>query len=91
MAAYGAAAKGNTFLNSCDARISMVGDTTAGKVGMFLPGSRVPVVSEADLLASDPHYILLLAWNWREEAVARLRGLGYKGKFVVAMPRLEIF
>lgn len=92
LAAYGAAAKGNTFLNSCGGvRISMVGDTTPGKIGMFLPGSRIPVVSETVLLASKPEHILLLAWNWRDEAVGRLRALGYTGKFVIAMPKMEVF
>jgi SAM-dependent methyltransferase len=90
--AYGAAAKGNTFLNYCNitaADIPLVGDVTPAKQGKFLPGSRIGVVSEAVLLAEEPDYILILAWNWRDEIVARLRGLGYAGKFVTAIPRLE--
>lgn len=91
--AYGAAAKGNTFLNFCGIDwmdIPLVGDVTPAKQGKFLPGSQIRVVSEDRILAEKPDYLLILAWNWRDEIVARLRGLGYTGKFVTAIPKLEI-
>jgi hypothetical protein len=91
---YGAAAKGNTFLNYCvlsSFDIPAVGDTTPAKVGRFLPGSHIPVASEDELLALAPPYILILPWNWKDEIVTRLRAKGYKGKFVTAIPSLEVF
>ena len=93
--AYGAAAKGNTFLNYCEAlelpaNIRAVGDTTPAKQGKFLPGTRIPVVSEDALLAMKPDHILILPWNWKTEIIAKLRGRGYAGKFVTAIPKLEI-
>jgi SAM-dependent methyltransferase len=90
--AYGAAAKGNTFLNFCGGMsgIEAVGDTTPAKIGKFLPGSRIPIISEDELLARKPGYILLLAWNWKDEIIPKLRSKGYTGKFVTAIPQLEI-
>jgi hypothetical protein len=91
---YGAAAKGNTFLNTCQFSsfdIPAAGDTTPAKVGRFLPGSHIPVVSEDELLALAPPYILILPWNWKDEIVTRLRAKGYKGKFVTAIPELKVF
>ena len=91
---YGAAAKGNTFLNTCQFSsfdIPAAGDTTPAKVGRFLPGSHIPVVSEDELLALAPPYILILPWNWKDEIVTRLRAKGYTGKFVTAIPELKVF
>ena len=91
---YGAAAKGNTFLNTCrfsSFDIPAAGDTTPAKVGRFLPGSHIPVVSEDELLALAPPYILILPWNWKDEIVTRLRAKGYTGKFVTAIPELKVF
>ena len=91
---YGAAAKGNTFLNTCrfsSFDIPAAGDTTPAKVGRFLPGSHIPVVSEDELLALAPPYILILPWNWKDEIVTRLRAKGYTGKFVTAIPGLKVF
>jgi len=91
---YGAAAKGNTLLNYCGINaldIPMVADTTPAKQGKWLPGSRIPIVTEDTMLAQHPAYILILAWNWKSEITAKLRARGYTGKFVTAIPRLEVF
>lgn len=94
--AYGAAAKGNTFLNYVNQAPwdgplpEMIGEVNPAKIGLSAPGTRIPVVSEEVLLASKPNYIVLLAWNWKDECIKRLRELGYKGHFVVAVPDLEI-
>jgi C-methyltransferase C-terminal domain/Putative zinc binding domain len=96
IAAYGAAAKGNTFLNYIaqppwpGKLPAMIGDVNPEKIGKLAPGTQIPVVSEEALLASKPDYILLLAWNWKEESMKRLRGKGYTGAFVVAVPQLEV-
>jgi C-methyltransferase C-terminal domain/Putative zinc binding domain len=96
VAAYGAAAKGNTFLNYiaqppwAGKLPAMIGDVNPEKIGKLAPGTQIPVVSEEALLASKPDYILLLAWNWKEESIKRLRDKGYKGAFVVAVPQLEV-
>ena len=92
--AYGAAAKGNTLLNFAGVRADLlpwVVDRNPAKQGKYLPGSRIPVVDEARLLAERPDYVLVLPWNLGEEIKGQL---GYArdwgAKFVVCVPRLEI-
>ena len=70
VAAYGAAAKGNTFLNycGCTARdLDFVADANVAKQGKLLPGSHIPIVSPADLLARKPDYVVILPWNIKDE------------------------
>src|ERR1700675_4725716 len=60
---YGAAAKGNTFLNYCklDHRdIGAVADTTPAKIGKFLPGSHIPIISEERLIEYRPEHVVIL-------------------------------
>ncbi|MBC2835810.1 class I SAM-dependent methyltransferase [Paragemmobacter straminiformis] len=92
VAAYGAAAKGNTFLNAAGVRagdILAVADLAPSKQGRRLPGSHVPVVSPADLLAAAPDDILILPWNIAAEVVAQLRGAGFAGRLWTAVPEMK--
>jgi SAM-dependent methyltransferase len=92
---YGAAAKGNTFLNYCGVKpnlIDYVSDLTAAKQGKFLPGTRIPVYPEEKLRQTRPDYIVILPWNWRDAIVERLAFTREWGaRFIVAIPRLQIF
>ncbi|MBD8908912.1 methyltransferase domain-containing protein [Methylorubrum zatmanii] len=93
--AYGAAAKGNTFLNYCGIDpelIQAVADRSPHKQGTWLPGSRIPVVSPDDLLAMRPDTVLILPWNLKDEIageMAAIRDGG--GRFAVAIPALTVF
>jgi len=95
MAAYGAAAKGNTFLNYCgvtSGEIPFVADRNPLKQGKLLPGSRIPIVSPAEIFEKRPDYVLILPWNLRDEVKSLLRGIGdWGGRFVTAVPELEVF
>jgi hypothetical protein len=90
VAAYGAAAKGNTLLNFAGVRADLlpyVVDRNPAKQGKFLPGSRIPVVDEAHLRADRPDVVLILPWNLREEVVAQLAYIReWGGRFAVAVP-----
>ncbi|MCB2108498.1 MAG: class I SAM-dependent methyltransferase [Rhodobacteraceae bacterium] len=92
--AYGAAAKGNTLLNFAGVRpdlVSWVGDANPMKQGRFLPGSRIPIVSEAQIRQDKPNWILILPWNIKDEIISQLDyARGWNAKFVTAIPRLEI-
>jgi hypothetical protein len=94
VAAYGAAAKGNTLLNYAGIRpdlIPFVADITPAKQGKYLPGSRIPIVGEDYLKEFKPDYVVILPWNWRAEIMQRLECVrSWGGKFVTAVPRLEI-
>jgi hypothetical protein len=92
--AYGAAAKGNTLLNYCGIKndlISFVVDASPHKRDKFLPSSHIPVVSEKMLIDEKPDYVIILPWNLKEEITSQLNYINeWGGKFVVAIPSLEI-
>ncbi len=93
LAAYGAAAKGNTFLNACAltaADILCVADRSPSKQGRFLPGSHVPVVAPDALAALRPDDVVILPWNIADEIAEELRPLRASGcRLWVAMPALR--
>jgi 2-polyprenyl-3-methyl-5-hydroxy-6-metoxy-1,4-benzoquinol methylase len=94
-AAYGAAAKGNTFLNYCGNEvrsIAAVADKSPGKQGKLLPGSHIPIVSPDALLALKPDYVVILPWNLKDEIAGQMAAIrAWGGKFVVAIPELAVF
>ena len=94
VAAYGAAAKGNTLCNFAGVRphlLPYVVDRNPAKQGKFMPGSRIPIVDEAHLRAHRPSHVLILPWNLKDEVMAQLGYIReWGGKFVTAVPRLEI-
>ena len=94
VAAYGAAAKGNTLLNYAGVRadlIPWVVDRNPAKQGKYLPGSRIPIVEEARIRAEKPQFIVILPWNLRREVMAQLHYVReWGGKFVTAVPELVI-
>ena len=93
VAAYGAAAKGNTLLNYAGVRpdlLAYVVDKNPAKQGKFLPGSRIPVVSEDRLTLDRPEIIFILPWNIREEITAQLEYVHeWGGTFITAVPKLS--
>jgi hypothetical protein len=95
IAAYGAAAKGNTFLNYCRATandIVCVFDRSIAKQGKLLPGSHIPVVAPERLGKVKPDYLVILPWNLENEICGANAGLtSWGGKFVVAVPQLRVF
>jgi len=95
VAAYGAAAKGNTLMNYAGVKpdlMSFVCDAAASKQGKFMPGSHIPILAPKELRERKPDYVVILPWNIADEVVtanAFVREWG--GKFVVAVPVLRIF
>lgn len=94
VAAYGAAAKGNTLLNFSGVRpdlLPYVCDAAPSKQGKFLPGSHIPILPPAALIERQPNYVLILPWNIAAEVREQNAYLGeWGGKFVVAVPALRI-
>ncbi len=92
--AYGAPAKGNTLLNYCDIDpnlLAYTADRSPHKQGFYLPGSHLPIKSPEQLLADKPDYVVILAWNVKDEIMAQLADIReWGGKFVVPIPELEI-
>lgn len=94
VAAYGAAAKGNTLLNYCGIRddlVPFVVDASPSKQGKYLPGSHIRIVSEKEIKSSRPDFILILPWNIREEIIEQLNYVrDWGGRFVVSVPNLIV-
>lgn len=94
VAAYGAAAKGNTFLNYCGvthAHILEAYDANPAKQDRYLPGSHIPVKSPEAVRALKPDYVLILPWNLKDEITAQLAFIAeWGGRFVVASPTTRI-
>lgn len=92
VAAYGAAAKGNTLLNFSGVRpdlLPYVVDVNPHKQGKYLPGSRIPIVDLAHLLNDKPDMVLILPWNLQAEIMHDLAQIrSWQGRFVVAIPSL---
>ncbi len=94
VAAYGAAAKGNTLLNYCGIKqdlLTFVADASPHKQGKYLPGSHIPVVSEVLIKQEQPDFIVIFPWNIKDEIMAQLAYVKqWGGKFAVAVPELSI-
>jgi len=93
VAAYGAAAKGNTLMNYAGIRgdlISFVVDRNPAKQDKYMPGSRIPIVAEARLLEVRPDYIVILPWNLADEVIGQLDyARAWGARFVTAVPALR--
>lgn len=91
---YGAAAKGNTFLNYCGIGgdfLDYVVDRSPHKQGRFLPGSGLPIHPVERVGETKPDYLLILPWNLKAEIAEQMASIrNWGGRFVTAIPRLEI-
>jgi len=94
IACYGAAAKGATMVNYLDLGegfFEFVADASAYKQGKYMPGQRIPIRHPDQLVAHQPDYVLLLAWNFagevmRQQSTYRERG----GSFIIPVPEPHI-
>ena len=94
IAAYGAAAKGNTLLNYCGITTELIDftvDRSPHKQNKFLPGSLIPIFSPEKLLEMKPDYTLMLTWNFKEEIMQQQSEyLAQGGKFIIPIPNPRI-
>jgi hypothetical protein len=92
--AYGAAAKGNTLLNSCgvtSADIPYVVDRNPHKQGRLLPGSQIPVADPSRIFETKPDYLLILPWNLKDEIMGQMAEIrGWGGRFVIPVPEAKV-
>lgn len=94
LAAYGAAAKGATLLNCAGVGpelLDFVVDRNPHKQGRYLPGSHLPIHDPAVLTRWRPDYVVLLAWNFRDEIVRQQQDyLQAGGRFIEPVPTPRI-
>ncbi|MBT5471765.1 MAG: class I SAM-dependent methyltransferase [Nitrospina sp.] len=94
VAAYGAAAKGNTLLNFSgikDDLIAFVCDAAPSKQGKYLPGSHIPIFPPNKLREQKPDIVLILPWNIAEEVISQNEYVyDWGGKFITAVPEIRL-
>ena len=94
IAGYGAPAKSTTLLNFCNVGadcIDYIVEDNPLKIGLYTPGTHIPVVSSGLLDKQMPDYVLILAWNFAEEILAKTKKYAGKGvKFIVPLPEPKI-
>ena len=94
VAAYGAAAKGNTLLNYSGVgadQVEFVVDANPHKQGQFLPGSHIPIVDDDHLKQARPDYVLVLPWNILDEISRQLHYISsWGGRILRAVPTITI-
>src|SRR5215211_1748462 len=92
---YGAPGKGNTLLNHCGIRSDLMESTVdrnPHKHGRFLPGTHIPIYPVERLAEVRPDYVVIMPWNLRAEITDQLEYIRtWGGRFVVSLPRLEVF
>ena len=90
----GASTRGNVVLQYCGfgpADLPAIAEKHPGKLGCVTPGSRLPIISEAEARAQDPDCFLVFPWYYREEIARReARFLDRGGQLVFPLPHLEI-
>jgi SAM-dependent methyltransferase len=95
IAAYGAPAKGNTLIEFLQLRpdtVQYIADKSPLKQGKYSPGAHIPVVPPTRLLEDQPDYVVLLAWNFRDEILeqqAEYRRRG--GMFISPLPEVRVY
>lgn len=94
VAAYGAAAKGNTLLNYAGVKpdlLPFVCDAAPSKQGTLMPGSHIPILPPEAMFERRPDYVLILPWNLADEVQSQLSQLAEAGtRFVTAVPEIRI-
>lgn len=91
---FGAAAKGNTFLNYCGVKndlIDFIVDETPCKQNMYTPESHIPIVDFEMIEKHKPDFIIILPWNFKQEIMNKLEFVKeWRCKIVTCIPTVEI-
>jgi SAM-dependent methyltransferase len=95
IAGYGAPGKGNTLLNYCGIRSDFLDytvDRNPYKQGRFLPGTHIPIHPPEKILETQPDYVLILPWNFKDEIMQQMASIReWGGRFVVPIPEVTVY
>ncbi len=91
---YGAPAKGNTLLNYCGIRTDFIDytvDVSPHKQGLYLPGTRIPILSPKTIADTQPDYVLILPWNLKQEIMQQMAHIrDWGGQFLIPIPEVKV-
>ncbi|HKQ77206.1 MAG TPA: class I SAM-dependent methyltransferase [Blastocatellia bacterium] len=94
VAGYGAPAKGNTLLNYCGITTDLLPytvDKSPLKIGLYTPGTHIPVAPVSTLIDRQPDYVVILAWNFAEEIMRQQREYRERGgRFIIPIPTPKV-
>lgn len=90
VAGFGASAKSTVWINASRIGrfLSFIADETPQKQGKFSPGSEIPILPESELVKRNPDFVLLFAWNFKDEVMAKYPQ--FKGRWLVPVPTVEV-
>lgn len=87
---YGASARSSTLLNYCaiaEKQIAVIADQNSWKQGKYTAGTHIPIKSPDNVMRKNPHFVVILAWNFKNEIMKILKDrYKYKGKFILPLP-----
>ncbi len=90
----GAPSRAATLINFCSLRSNLINNILeipgSYKIDKYMPGTDIKVLDENYGLSKNPDYLLLFSWHIAEELVKSLRKKGFKGKFIVPLPKVRI-
>jgi hypothetical protein len=94
VAGYGAPAKATTLLNFCGVGTDLLDytvDISPHKHGRLLPGTRIPIYPPEKILETRPDYVLIMAWNIKDEIMTNMAAVrGWGGRFAVPLPDVAV-
>ncbi len=89
----GAPARSSTLLNYCmigPDLLEYVAETSKIKVGKYTPGTHIPIIEESQVYVDPPDYLLLLSWHLKDDVMANIKDHGYRGRFILPLPDVEV-
>jgi hypothetical protein len=90
----GSPGRAATLLSYCNIDIDLMTyiaeQSTSLKLGLFMPGSHVPIIDEHVMLDEQPEYAVVLSWHYWKPIVEKLRSKGLKSKIIIPLPEVRI-
>ncbi|MDA8705501.1 class I SAM-dependent methyltransferase [Litoricolaceae bacterium] len=86
---FGASARSSTLLNFCgigSSDVQVIADNNDLKQGLYTAGSRIKIVSPSQMYRCNPDYILILAWNFKQEIIDAISADGFEGGVIIPLP-----
>lgn len=92
--AIGAPSRASTLIAYAGLDVSdvfAVGEVSGShKIGRYMPGTRIPITTEDEVLNKKPDYLLMLSWHIADELIPKIKSKGYEGKFIIPLPTIMI-